>query len=376
MAKLHAFKISTLLIATLACFSTTVLGQEPEAMAKPVPTSVVIAGSQWYGHFPAWVGIERGFFSRNGFNAIWEPVADSTNRIAKVAEGDVQFSSVGEYALLKAMADREDRIEWVGTQDVSPGFEGIVARAPLASIGDLRGKCIGYPVDSSAELTLRMLLEKHDLDPATGVMLDPLTSDQVAEKFRSSLFSEESQSARLDEVSQSGQVAEKSQCEKLDAAIIWDPDFSRLAREQGVNVLGTDLDTPIYAEFKMMTGPDVLVLNKKWRKDNPDQAEAFLRTYFSIVDHIKRGLQKEDVYAVHGSYVVDQPVTVLIETLERIHWLGTADQSSAMSTDGFFRHMDAMIEYLIERKLLDARPDYRKWIPEQFLNIVIQPDYQ
>ena len=53
------------------------------ALAVPVGctgedgNTVVAVGSQWYGHAPVWVGMERGIFEKHGFKVEWKTIGKS-----------------------------------------------------------------------------------------------------------------------------------------------------------------------------------------------------------------------------------------------------------------------------------------------------------
>ena len=39
-----------------------------ESAVEPVLEKAVAVGSQWYGHIPVWIGIEKGIFRQHGFD--------------------------------------------------------------------------------------------------------------------------------------------------------------------------------------------------------------------------------------------------------------------------------------------------------------------
>ncbi|MGR9074466.1 MAG: hypothetical protein ACU833_15500, partial [Gammaproteobacteria bacterium] len=80
---------------------------------------VVTVGSQWYGHAPVWAGIERGVFERHGFAVEWRFIGKSMDRLNAISSGEAQFASLGEIAMLSAMAHGNRRFYWVGNQDIA-----------------------------------------------------------------------------------------------------------------------------------------------------------------------------------------------------------------------------------------------------------------
>jgi ABC-type nitrate/sulfonate/bicarbonate transport system substrate-binding protein len=235
----------------------------------------VAVGSQWYGHIPVWAGIERGIFERHGFEVDWRFIGKSMDRLNAISSGEAQFASLGEIAMISAMAQGNRRFYWVGNQDIAPGFEGLVARAGITSFEDLRGKRIGFPFGSSVDLTCRTLLKTHGLDPRTDVQLVNLEVGDVPAVFRAG---------------------------NVDAALVWEPGFSQLKAVEGATVLAMDTDTEIYRRFGTMTGPDVLILGKAWVDDDPDRARRFMTAYFEALDWVAAN-PGEAATLVQGSYI-------------------------------------------------------------------------
>jgi taurine transport system substrate-binding protein len=196
--------ISVLTALLAGCGDASSPGEE-----GPSGDEVVAVGSQWYGHIPVWVGIERGIFERAGFDVQWRFIGKSMDRLNAISSGEAQFASLGEIAMLSAMAQGNTRFYWVGNQDIAPGFEGLVAQPGIDSFEQLRGKRIGFPFGSSVELTARMLLRQHGLDPDRDVRLVNLEVGDVPSVFRAG---------------------------NVDAALIWEPGFSQIKQVEGATV--------------------------------------------------------------------------------------------------------------------------------------------
>ena len=75
---------------------------------------IIIVGSAWYGHAPAWVAIEKGYFAREGIEAEYQFVQSSTDRMSALTTGSAQFASLGEIAMLSFMAQGNRAFYWVG----------------------------------------------------------------------------------------------------------------------------------------------------------------------------------------------------------------------------------------------------------------------
>ncbi len=320
-----------LLFLTLGC------GQEEGVRKGNVP--IVAVGSQWYGHIPVWVGIERGTFEKHGFEVSWRFIGKSMDRLNAISSGDAQFASLGQVAMLSAMAQGNNRFYWVGNQDIAPGFEGLVAQPGITSFEQLRGRTVGLPFGSSVDLTARMLLKDHGLDPEKDVQLVNLEVGDVPAVFRAG---------------------------NVEAAIIWEPGFSQLKEVEGATVLGMDTDTPVYKKFGTMTGPDVLILGKTWCDEDPLRARKFLKAYFESLEWVKENPDSAAVI-VHENYIV-QDVELIKKNLLRFVWQTLEDQKRVMSDEGIFGQTQYILKILHEEmKAIPTKPDFRQWVPVHIL---------
>jgi ABC-type nitrate/sulfonate/bicarbonate transport system substrate-binding protein len=300
---------------------------------------VVAVGSQWYGHIPVWVGIERGGFERHGFEVEWRAIGKSMDRLNAISSGEAQFASLGEIAMLSAMAQGNTRFYWVGNQDIAPGFEGLVAQPGIDSFEQLRGKRIGFPFGSSVELTARMLLRQHGLDPDRDVRLVNLEVGDVPAVFRAG---------------------------NVEAALIWEPGFSQLKTVKGARVLGMDTDTEVYRRFGTMTGPDVLVLGRPWVDADPARARRFLGAYFEALEWVKTH-PEETIELVAGRYIQQEP-EVIRANLDKFQWQDAAQHRRVMSDRGIFAQADYILEILVEQMhALPQKPAFRDWVRTDLL---------
>ncbi len=326
----------SLLIFTYGCSDYTTADKTGSSKTEPQAelTKVIAVGSQWYGHIPTFVGIEKGFFKEAGFDLEWRFIGKSMDRLNAISSGEAQFASLGEIAMLSAMAHGNKRFYWVGNQDIAPGFEGLVGGPGIKTFADLKGKKIGFPFGSSVDITGRTLLKANGLVPGRDVELVNLEVGDVPAVLRAG---------------------------NVDAALIWEPGFSQLKAVEGMTVLGMDTDTDIYKKFHTMTGPDVLILGKKWTDNDPARAKRFLTAYFKAIDFVKNNPEKT-AEIVQGKYV-QQDLELLTKNLKRFKWLGAADQAKVMTESGIYGQADYVTEILKnDIKAIPEKPDFRKWV--------------
>ncbi len=301
---------------------------------KPGLEKVVAVGSQWYGHIPVWIGIEKGIFDEHGFEVEWQFIGKSMDRLNAISSGEAQFASLGEIAMLSAMAQGNTHFYWVGNQDIAPGFEGLVAAPGITSFAQLKGKKIGFPFGSSVDITCRMLLKQNGLNPAKDVQLVNLEVGDVPAVFRAG---------------------------NVDAALIWEPGFSQLISVKGATVLGRDTDTEVFKKFGTMTGPDVLIIGKKWVDADPSRAKEFLKAYFKALTWVKENTDQA-IEIIQGKYV-QQDTDLIQKNMNKFIWLDLNDQRQVMSDKGIFGQADYILQMLHkDMKAIPRIPDFRKWV--------------
>ena len=295
---------------------------------------VIAVGSQWYGHIPVWIGIERGIFKKHGFEIEWRFIGKSMDRLNAISSGEAQFASLGEIAMLSAMAQGNRRFYWVGNQNIAPGFEGLVAQPGIHRFADLKGKKIGLPFGSSVDLTCRLLLRQHGLDPRKDVQLVNLEVGDVPAVFRA---------------------------RNVDAALIWEPGFSQLRAVKGATVLAMDTDTEVYKKFGTMTGPDVLVMGKQWADSDPALARRFMQAYFEALEWVAANAD-ESAETVEGKYI-QQDLALIKRNLRKFIWHNAKQQRSVMSEEGIYPQADLIIDLLYQQmKAIPVKPAFREWV--------------
>ncbi len=308
--------------------------RSPKSNLEPIQ----IVGSTWYGHVPVLHAIESGILERAGFAPVYREVVKSADRIAALASGRVQFGSVGQIAMLSALSHGNDSFYWVGTQDMAIGFEGLVAGGGISTFHELRGKKVGVPFATSADLTARLLLGMHGVrdEEVQYINMDP---------------------ASIPAAMESGD---------LDAAAVWEPYLGRLRQIPGANLLGMDTETEVYSRFGTMSGLDVLLLNRRWVDEDPQRAQRFMSAYWNAVAYVKSD-PIAALAGIHEKYFFED-LEALEEQLGKFSWLDHGDQASHMSESKIFAQSDFVCRVLRDRLgYIEVIPDFRSVIPSGFI---------
>jgi len=308
--------------ALLLCLVVlTACGQDPD--------KVVYGGSAWYGHAPVWVGIERGIFKEHGFDVVDKSFGSSSDRLAALEAGNATFASLGEVAMLGAMAAERRGFYWIANQNIAPGNEGLVGIG-VERIEDLKGKKVALQELTSIHLTIALLLKEHGLSLSDIEVLN-------------------GNNATLVEMLRNGDAV---------AAGMWEPHFAAMRKLPGAKVLGTDKDTSIYKKFKTMSGPDVICCDRKWFDADPARAKRLFRAYFEAVEWC-RDNPKELIDIVVRKTGKER--TEVQAAMANFTWLGWSAQKVNMSDKRMFGQAEVAGELLVEMGAIEKVPAFRDW---------------
>jgi NitT/TauT family transport system substrate-binding protein len=135
---------------------------------------VHIAVPTWVGFGPLYVARDKGFFTKNGIEAVLTPSEDAKQHYPLLLAGkyDMVAGAAGTSVLF---IKNSDDLQYVTILDDSNGGDGIVARKEINSLSDLKGKTIGVNVASISEFYLNVLLREAGLseNEVTVVEMSP-----------------------------------------------------------------------------------------------------------------------------------------------------------------------------------------------------------
>ena len=294
------------------------------------PDKIVYAGSDWYGHAPVWVGIRKGIFEKHGFSVEKRTFGGSSFRVNALEAGNAHFASLGEVAMLTAMAQNRRGFYWIGSQNIAPGNEGLVGIG-IDSIKDLKGQKIALFKNTSIHLTVALLLKEAGLDIRKDVTVLNGADSAVVQLVRNG---------------------------EARAGAIWEPFFTDLRNLEGAKVLATDMDTSIFRRFKTMSGPDVVCAAKKWVDADPKRARRFFQAYFEAVQWCQ---DHPDELIRVVMEVVRKPEEDVRAALKNFQWIGWAGQKEMMSDARMFGQAEVVSKLLIELGSMDKTPAFKEW---------------
>ncbi|WP_231717112.1 ABC transporter substrate-binding protein [Desulfosarcina ovata] len=329
-------KMSVLLKKSLVLVAALILAisvVSAHADGKPEKVTVIYGGSSWLGHYPAWVGIEKGLFKKYGLGVLFQNFYASSGRMGSLVAGDLDVASTGSISAIALMASGSKGFMAFGTQDSYATVEGIIAKENTKNIQDLKGKRIAAPFASSSHVLVLDILEQNGIDPDKDLDLVNLKVNEMPAAMGSG---------------------------EIDACAAWTPHFNKLLNMPGNHMLVNDTEFSLYKKYKLGPGPDLLVVRKEFAEKYPNTCQAFVKGYFEAVDMlINQPEECAKVLVKLTNLSMEDQMTVLKD----IAWIKGSEQKNLMvQPGGFVTGMQRLAEFLVRHKQIDSAPDVKRWI--------------
>jgi len=308
------------------------------AAGAPEKVSVIYGGSTWLGHYPAWVGIEKGIFKKHGLGVLWQMFYGSSGRMGSLTAGDLDMASTGCIGAIALMSSGVKSFYAVGTQDSYATVEGLIAREGIGSVKDLKGKKLAATFASSAHVLVLDLLEQNGLDPEKDLTLVNLRVTEMPAAMKSG---------------------------EIDACAAWTPHFNNILNMPGMKLLVDDTGFSLFNKYNLGPGPDLLVVRRAFADEFPNTTAAFWEAFFESVELIKA--QPEECAKVLTK-LTNLSMDDQLNVMKDVKWFGKADQKKLMVEPGnFVQGMQKLAGFLVKHKQLDTAPEVADWVDPKFV---------
>lgn len=326
----------TMVLLTAFVLIFTVFSAHAEE--TPEKVTVIYGGSSWLGHYPAWVGIEKGLFQNHGLGVLFQNFYASSGRMGSLVAGDLDVAATGSISAIALMASGSKGFMAFGTPDSYATVEGIIAKENIKSIKDLKGKRIAAPFASSAHVLVLDILEQNGLDPEKDLILLNLKVNEMPAAMSSG---------------------------EIDACAAWTPHFNKLLNMPGNHLLVNDTEFSLYKKYKLGPGPDLLVVRKEFAEKYPNTCKAFVKGYFEAVDML---INEPEECAKVLVKLTNLSMEDQMAVLKDINWIKGDMQKALMVQPGdFVTGMQQLAEFLVKHKQIDEAPKVKEWIAESMV---------
>ncbi|WP_121664332.1 ABC transporter substrate-binding protein [Metabacillus litoralis] len=223
-------------------------GGEPAAVEKK--TKIKLGYNVWVGSAGVFVADAKGYFQEQGLDVELVEFANPTEAAQALLseQVDITITTLDTLVVLKGSEDEENPLNIFHALDVSNGADGIIAKAEIESLADLKGKNVAATVGAVNHFLLNYALKEVGLTDA-DVNLINMDPDAAGAALIS------------------GQV---------DAAVTWEPFLSE-AQAQGDKLLYSTADAPGVIV-------DVMATSEKMIKEHSDELK-------KLVDAIDQGVE-------------------------------------------------------------------------------------
>jgi taurine transport system substrate-binding protein len=323
--------LTAVLVLVLSVFSV-------HADGEPEKVTVIYGGSSWLGHYPAWVGIEKGLFKNHGLGVLFQNFYASSGRMGSLVAGDLDVAATGSISAIALMASGNKGFMAFGTPDSYATVEGIIAKESIKSIKDLKGKRIAAPFASSAHVLVLDILEQNGLDPDKDLTLLNLKVNEMPAAMSSG---------------------------EIDACAAWTPHFNKLLNMSGNHLLVDDTEFSLFKKYKLGPGPDLLVVRKEFAEKYPNTCKAFVKGYFEAVDML---INEPEECAKVLVKLTNLSMEDQMEVLKDINWIkGDAQKALMVQPGDFVTGMQQLAEFLVKHQQIDEAPKVKEWIAESMV---------
>ena len=287
------------------------------ATAARAETKVAIGISGWTGFGPLTLAKEVGIFKKHGLDVTLPKIPQASRSLA-LASGDIQCAAttVETWVVWNANGVPAKQIVQL---DKSHGADGIVARADIKTITDLKGKAVAASAPgTSPYFLLAWFLHANGLTlkDVKVVNLEP------------------------------GPAAQAFLAGQNDAAVSYEPYLSSVRDKPAAgHILATTLDYPMVI--------DTLGCAPKFLDANGDAAKALVDSYFEALDYIKANPDKAD--EIMGADVKQSAA----EFKESAAYLAWADKAANQTffKDEFGTFSATAADLLLEVGTIKQKPD-------------------
>jgi NitT/TauT family transport system substrate-binding protein len=308
----------------LALAAAALIGSAAQAQTK-----VTIGISGWTGFAPLTLAKEAGLFKKHGLDVDIKKIPQKDRHLA-IASGDIQCAAttVETWVVWNANGVATTQIFQL---DKSYGADGMVVKAGIAKIADLKGKTVAASAPGTAPyFTLAWMLKKNGLSvkDVKVVNLEP----------------------------QAAANAMIANTDGIDAAMTYEPYLSAVrAKPEAGKIIATTLDYPMVM--------DTFGCTPKFLADNPRAAKALADGYFDAVALIKSEPKKS--FEVMGADV-KQSGEQFEKSAAFLRWQDR-DANQKFFAGEHAQFSKEAADLLLEAGIIKAVPDLSKLADTRFL---------
>jgi len=293
-----------------------------------------IAISAWAGVEPAELAARLGYYEKYGVNVEMVRFSAYSDSLEALRDGNVDAGMHTLDDSLRNMASGRD-VRVVLLTDYSYGGDGLVARAGIESLADLKGAKIGVEIGTVGHLSVLKILEKAGID--------------ISEVTLISIPAWEIQQAMLNN--------------QIDAGVTWEPYLTSTAEMINGKILITSRD---YPETIITT----MTFDAQVAETRSNDVKKIVAAYFDAVEYIKQYPQEsfEIMGAAEGVSVEEFASHVV--GIRYIDLSANMELFGSDSNGRIYSIADQIGQFLVANNVINSVPDVHKMLEAGFVQNV------
>ena len=290
-------------------------------------TKVALGLSGWTGFAPLTLAKEAGIFKKHGLDVTLKKIPQASRHLA-IASGDIQCAAttVETWIVWNANGVATKQIFQL---DKSYGADGMVVRANINAIKDLKGKTVAASAPGTAPyFTLAWFLKKNGLS-VKDVQVVNLEPGPAAQAFLAG---------------------------QNDAAMTYEPYLSSVrAKPEAGKIIATTLDYPMIM--------DTVGCTPKFLEENPKAAKALAESYFEALEMIKKDEKK--AFEIMGADV-KQTGEQFGNSAKYLRWQDREANKKFFQGE-FEQFSSEAADLLLEVGIIKQKPDIKTIVDTRFI---------
>lgn len=300
------------------------------ACQAPKPP-IRIAISAWAGVEPAELAAQLGYYEKYGVDVEMIRFSAYSDSLEALRDGNVDAGMHTLDDSLRTVAAGKD-MRIVLLTDYSYGGDGLVARAGIETLSDLRGKKIGVEVGTVGHLSVLKVLEQ------AGVGIEEVTLISIpAWEIQQSMLN--------------GQI---------DAGVTWEPYLTETADMIGGTILITSREYPETIITTMTVDAETVRTRQK-------DIQNVVAAYFDAVEYMKQNPQ--EAYAIMGKAegVSAEEFAAHVQGIKYVDLKDNAELFGANKDGRIFSVTEEISQFLLKNKIIHSLPDVQQLLEPAFV---------
>ena len=290
-----------------------------------------IAISVWAGVEPAELAAQLGYYEKYGVNVEMVRFSAYSDSLEALRDGNVDGGMHTLDDSLRNMSVGKD-LRVVLLTDYSYGGDGLVAKAGIESLADLKGSRIGVEIGTVGHLSILKILEK------TGISINDVTLVSIP--------AWEIQQAMIDG--------------KIDAGVTWEPYLTSTAKLIGGKILITSRE---YPETIITT----MTFDAKVVASRPEDVQKIVSAYFDAVEYTKQHPQQAFEIMGKAEGVSAEEFASHVDGIKYLDLNSNAELFGADSNGRIYTITQEISQFLADNNVIKTMPDVKKTLDPEFV---------